>query len=367
MSFYNEYKKYKNLNYEALYNNINVDQVKRVLSKEKITREDFFALLSPAASECLEMMAQKAHKLSLKHFGKTILLYTPMYISNYCVNRCSYCGYNIDNKLHRKKLSLEEIEKEAKNIADQGFKHILILTGESPKDSPVSYIIEAVKIMKKYFQNIGIEIYPLTKEEYGKVIEAGVDSLTIYQETYNEDLYDKIHLSGPKKNYGFRLDAPERACQSFIHQVNIGALLGLDDWRKDTFMTGLHAEYLVNNYPEVEFSISLPRMRPHAGSFKDVKEVDDQSFVQILLALKIFLPFVGISLSTRERKEFRNHLIPLGVTKMSAGVSTKVGGHSIEEAGDGQFEISDERSLSQMQEIILSRGYQPILKDWMRL
>ncbi|SKC81803.1 2-iminoacetate synthase ThiH [Maledivibacter halophilus] len=367
MSFYNEYSKIKDFDFSNFFSEITKQDIQRVINKEKLDKYDFLTLLSPAAENFLEEMAQKSHRLTVQNFGKIMHLFTPMYIANHCVNKCSYCGFNVSNNIIRKKLTLEEIEQEAKAISKTGLRHILILTGESKKDSPVSYIIDAVKILKKYFDSIAIEIYPLTEEEYSKVVKAGVDSLTIYQEVYNEEIYDRVHIAGPKKNYDFRLNAPERACKARIHSVNIGALLGLDDWRKEGFFTGLHALYLQNKYSDTEISVSLPRIRPHVGSFNDIFLVDDKSLVQILLALRLFLPRAGITISTRESQNFRDNLIPLGVTKMSGGVSTEVGGHSSKTKSDSQFEISDKRSVEEMKRILLSKGYQPVFKDWLQI
>ncbi len=367
MRFYDHYLNYKTLDYDKFFERVTKSDILRILDKDKIDPYEFLALLSPIAENFLEEMAQKAQKLSLQHFGKTILLFTPMYLGNRCINRCAYCGYNVDNHIKRKKLTLEEIEKEAISISSTGLKYILILTGESPKDTPVSYIIEAVKVLKKYFDSIGIEVYPLTEDEYKQVVEAGVDGLTVYQEVYDEEIYDRVHISGPKKDYHFRLDTPERGCRAKVRNVNIGALLGLNEWRREAFISGIHADYIQNKYPEVAVSVSPPRIRPHAGSFDEIYPVNDKNLVQYLLALRIFLPYIGITISTRERAKLRDHLIPLGVTKMSAGVSTEVGGHSAEDKGEGQFEISDPRSVDEMKEIILSKGYQPVFKDWMHI
>lgn len=366
MSFYDIYLNYKDFNIESYFEDINDGDVISVLNKGKINELDFLTLLSPIASKHLELMASKAHGLSLKHFGKAILLYTPLYISNYCVNKCLYCSYNIENEITRKKLSLQEIEEEAKIIASSGLKHILILSGESRKHTSVEYIKDCVKILKKYFDSIGIEIYPLTTEEYEEVIEAGVDGLTIYQEVYDEDIYKKVHIAGPKKNYKFRLDAPERACKAGIRSANIGSLLGLNDWRKEAFITGVHGKYLQDKYSEVELSMSLPRIKEHIGEYNEILGVNDKDLVQIMLALRIFLPSLGLTISTRESENLRNNVIPLGVTKMSAGVSTEVGGHTLENKGNSQFEISDNRSVDEIRTVILSKGYQPIFKDWCR-
>ncbi|PAB59511.1 2-iminoacetate synthase ThiH [Anaeromicrobium sediminis] len=367
MAFYDEYSKFKEFNYEEFFNNLTEEHIHSILNKDKINVYDYLALLSPLGEKFLEEMAKKAHSLSVGHFGKTILLFTPMYISNTCINQCAYCGFNVDNHIKRKRLSLEEIEMEAKAIAAEGLKHVLLLTGESPKATPVSYIVDAVNVLKKYFDSIGIEIYPLNEDEYKQVVNAGVDSLTVYQEVYDEDIYDNVHISGPKKDYIYRLDAPERGCKANMRTVNIGALLGLNEWRMEGFITGVHANYLQNKYPHVSINVSPPRIRPHAGVFENVYEVSDKNLVQNILALKIFLPYVGITISTREEAILRDNLIPLGVTKMSAGVSTEVGGHSASNKGEAQFEIADLRSVEEMSQSILEKGYQPVFKDWMHI
>lgn len=353
MSFYETYSQYKDFDWSA---------------PKEYTR--LAELLSPAAEEHLEEMATIAHQTTLKYFGKTIQLYTPMYLSNYCDNRCVYCGFNSSNNIARHRLNIEEVEKEAKAIASTGLKHILILTGESRSMSPISYIKDCVRVLKKYFSSIAIEIYPLEEDEYKELVLAGVDSLTIYQEVYDEAIYSDMHPAGPKKDYRFRLDAPERGARAGMRGVNIGSLLGLDDWRKEVFLTVLHAKYLEDKFPDIEIGISIPRMRPHAGDFKVPFEVSDKNMVQIILAIRLILPRAGISVSTRESPDFRENLIPLGITRMSAGSTTKVGGHTIgaeDSSTSAQFDISDRRSVAQMKALLERKGYQPVLKDWMQL
>ncbi|MTI49006.1 MAG: 2-iminoacetate synthase ThiH [Firmicutes bacterium] len=367
MGFYDLLKSYDDLNYDDIFNSMTDEDILRIIRKRKLSDVDFLKLLSPQAGKHLEAMAQEGYKKTLQHFGKAILLYTPMYLANYCVNKCAYCSYNLENDITRKKLTEAEIEAEAKAIADTGLRHILILTGESRKHSPISYVVKAVNILKKYFDSITIEIYPLSEEEYGELIEAGVDGLTVYQEVYNPEIYDRVHIAGPKKNYRFRLEAPERACLQKIRSVNIGALLGLDDWRKEAFKTGIHARYLQDTYNDVDISVSLPRIRPHVGVFEEVHDVTDKDIVQIMLAIRLFLPNAGITISTRENQAFRDNIIQLGVTKMSAGVSTEVGGHTSNEDDTSQFEISDKRTVEEVREAILSKGYHPIYKDWMKI
>ncbi|MBS4538596.1 2-iminoacetate synthase ThiH [Clostridium sp. D2Q-11] len=364
MSFYEKVKDFNGFNFNNFFNSITEEKIEHILVKDRVNEEDFLSLLSPKAEKYLEEMAQIAHDISINNFGRAILLYTPMYLSNYCVNKCLYCGYNVENGIRRKKLALGEVEVEAKAIYEMGYRHILILTGESRKHSPISYIKDCVKILKKYFSSIAIEIYPLEEDEYRELICSGVDSLTLYQEVYDEDTYKSVHVAGAKSNYKYRLDAPERAAKAKIHSLSIGALLGLEDWRKEAFFTGLHGKYIEKNYPDIELTLSTPRIRPHAGSFEYVREVTDKNIVQAMLAYKIFIHRAGINITTRERAEFRDNLLPLGVTKMSASVSTEVGGHSNNEKGDKQFEIDDSRNLEDIKFAIKAKGYHHIFKDW---
>jgi 2-iminoacetate synthase len=389
MSYYDILLKYKDLPSGKIFSKFSPQEVERSIHSEMQDPERFLALLSPAAEEFLEPMAQKAHALTLQHFGRTIQLYTPMYFSNYCDNECSYCGFNAGNKMPRRTLTLGEVEKEAAFIASTGIEHLLILTGDSRTRSPLGYIKECLGVLQKHFSSISAEIYALTEEEYADLSRSGIDGLTIYQETYDEGVYDRVHKKGPKKDFLFRLDAPERAAQSGMRSVNVGALLGLGDWRKDVFLMGLHAQYLQDHYGEVEIGASLPRLRPaktgttssreraggkglrpHAGNFKETTEVSDRNIAQIITALRIFLPRLGIALSTRENANLRENLLPLGVTRMSAGSTTRVGGHTMkpaEEDNTPQFEISDPRDVEEMKAMLVSKGYQPVLKDWMQL
>ncbi|ELC8452407.1 2-iminoacetate synthase ThiH [Clostridium perfringens] len=366
MSFYDVVEKYRGFDFYGYFDSVKKEDVLRSIYERNKRPEDLLNLISPMGEELLEEMAQEARNLSLKYFGRTILLYTPMYISNYCVNKCSYCGYNVENKICRKKLNQEEIEKEGEAISKEGFKHILILTGESEYHTPVEYIEESIKTLKEKFPSITIEIYPMTEEGYKKVVEAGAEGLTVYQETYDEKVYDRVHVAGPKKNYKFRLEAPERGAEAGMRSISIGALLGLADFRIDAFFTAMHGKYLRDKYPHIDISYSVPRIRPCEGGLKKLNEVDDRELVQILLAYRLFDPKGGINISTREGKDFRRNLIPLGVSKISAGVSTEVGGHSLKEKGTSQFDINDESSVSEVKELIKSQGYQPIFKDWHR-
>lgn len=326
---------------------------------------DFLVLLSPAASEMLEEIAQVASRITLNNFGKSINIFTPLYLSDICTNQCRYCGFNAKNKQKRRHLNIEEAMAEAFAIADNGFLHILLLTGDAPKIASVEYIAEICKKIKSKFASIGIEIYALTENEYKFLIQHGVDSMTMFQETYNANLYKWLHPAGPKADYLFRLEAPGRAAAAGMRSVGIGALLGLDDFVQDASATGLHAYWLQKNFPGTEINVSIPRIRPHEGEFEVKNAVSDSRLVQYILALRCFLPRAGIVCSSRENAFMRSNLLPLGVTKVSAGVSTAVGGRTVKNLHNkGQFEISDNRSLEQMTKDLLKAGYQPVLKDW---
>lgn len=346
---------------------VNDRDVQHVLGKSALTAHDFLCLLSPAAEPHLERMARKAHDLTVAHFGRTIALYTPIYLSSHCTNSCIYCGFNRDNAIERRRLTLEEVEREGRAIAESGLKHLLVLTGDAPSRAGVDYIESCLKILRRFFPALGIEIFALPEEDYRRLIHAGVDSLTIYQETYNETLYEKLHPAGPKRDFRFRLDAPARACRAGMRAVNVGALLGLDDWRRDAFFTGLHAFFLQDNFPEAEISISLPRMRPHAGSYKPACIVEDRHIVQIMTAMRLYMPRLGINISTRERARFRDRILPLGVTRMSAASCTAVGGWTDTDKTTGQFDISDDRSVPDMEATLRRAGWQPVYKDWQAL
>ncbi len=368
MSFYEIVEEYKAFDFDRFLINRTEEDVLKVLDKRKLSRMDFLTLLSPAAKNCLEDMAKKARELQLKHFGKSVVLFTPMYIANYCINRCIYCSYNLDTSIRRHKMTYDEIRKEAKKIRETELQNILILTGEDHHRSSVDYILGAIDILKDYFQSISIEIYPLDTEDYKKMVERGVDGLSVYQETYDEEVYDRVHLSGPKKNYLYRLDAPERGLKAGIRSVTIGPLLGLAKWQKETFFGGLHLEYLQNKYPEAELGISVPRIRPGSMDFEDLDRVEDVDLVQALLAYRIYHPYVSTNVTTRESAKMRDNLLPICISKMSAGVTTEVGGYSLEqESGDEQFEISDPRSVDEIKDMLLSRGYQPVVKNWMQI
>lgn len=367
MSFYDYIQKYRDFDFAGFFAALTPERVAAAIGKASPDLWDYLTMLSPQAEPFLEEMAQKAHRLTLQHFGRVIFLYTPLYLANYCVNQCSYCSFNVRNGIVRRAMAPEEAAAEGKLIAETGLKHILLLTGESRRHSPPEYIRACVEKLKQYFTSISIEIYPLETAEYAELVEAGVDGLTVYQEAYDEAVYDRMHLKGPKKDYRYRLDAPERGCQAHMRTVSIGALQGLHNWRTESFFTGLHAAYLQDRYLDTEIGVSFPRMRPHVGGMEPPCPVSDRNLVQMILALRLFMPRAGITISTRERAEFRDNLMRLGVTRMSAGSSTKVGGRLQEDEGDGQFEISDTRNVAEMRQAITSMGYQPVFKDWQAL
>ena len=354
------------------YNSYTAADVERALSHETCSVEDFKALLSPAAAPYLEQMARRAEAETRRHFGNTVYLFTPLYIANYCQNYCVYCGFNCYNNIHRKKLSMEEIEHEMQVIASTGMEEILILTGESRKYSDVTYIGEAVKIARRYFRNIGIEIYPVNTDEYAYLHECGVDYVTVFQETYNPTHYEKLHLLGHKRVWPYRFDAQERALRAGMRGVAFSALLGLDDFRKDALATALHVYLLQRRYPHAEFSLSCPRLRPIVNNDKiNPRDVGEKELCQVLCAYRIFLPYVGITVSSRESKEFRDGITKICATKVSAGVSTGIGDHEAKytgkedtDTGDEQFEIDDNRSFDRMYRDLEDGGLQPVLNDY---
>ncbi|MGL4763065.1 MAG: 2-iminoacetate synthase ThiH [Sarcina sp.] len=365
MSFLKVIEEFENFDFAGYFDKVSDSDILNSINKSKKDYTDLLNLLSQKAEKFLENMASVANEITTRNFGKTILLYTPMYISNICVNKCAYCTYNIENDILRKKLTMEQIDEEAKRINAEGFRNILVLTGESEKHTNADYVVESVKVLRKHFESITIEIYPMKEEDYKRVVESGVDGLTVYQEVYDREIYKNVHLAGPKRNYNFRLDAPERGAKAGIRNLNIGALLGLNEFRREMFFTIMHGKYLLDKYPSVNLSFSFPRIRPHKGIFHLVDEVSDRNLVQSILVARLFHHNAGINISTRERQGFRENLIPLGVTKISAGVSTDVGGHTLEEdKGEKQFEISDDRTTKEIKTALNNMGYQAIFKDW---
>ena len=342
------------------------EDVKEALAAETCSVDNFKALLSPAALPFLEEIAQKAQKETRKHFGNSVAIFTPLYIANYCENYCVYCGFNCHNKIKRAQLNYEEIEKEMQAIAATGLEEVLILTGESPNKSSVEYIGEACKIAKKYFKLIGLEVYPMDSKDYAYLHECGADFVTVFQETYNSDKYKTLHLGGRKRIFPYRLNAQERAIMGGMRGVGFAALLGLDDFRKDALATGMHAYLLQKKYPHAEIAFSCPRLRPIINNDKiNPKDVHEPQLLQIICAYRIFMPFASITISTRECERFRDNIIQIAATKISAGVNVGIGGHSQEEEkGDEQFEISDGRSVDEIYHMREDNGMQPVMTDY---
>jgi 2-iminoacetate synthase len=365
VSFFTLLEQYQDFDFQRFFGGITTEHVDRALNTVQPTELDFLALLSPAGALRLEEMARRAHELTVQFFGRTIQMFIPIYISNYCSNHCVYCGFHSGNNIPRRKLSMAEIESEARAIAETGMRHVLVLTGESPAHTPFTYLEEAIRLLKRYFASVSVEIFPLEEVEYRALQEAGADGLTLYQEVYDQRLYQQVHLAGRKRDYRFRLDGPERGARAGLRAVNIGPLLGLGEPRTEVFFAGLHANYLTRKYLQTEIGLSLPRMNPAEGEFTSLVPVDDRIFVQFMLALRCYLPRAGLTISTRERADFRDRLIPLGVTRFSAGSSTGVGGYgATAEESVPQFEITDERSVEQVAAAVTAAGYQPIYKDW---
>lgn len=343
------------------------EHVQAALHKEHLSFSDFGALLSPAAEPFLEQMAKRAKTERENHFGNNVLIFTPLYISNYCENQCVYCGFNCKNTITRCKLNAEEIEKEMQAISKTGMREILILTGESRRISGPEYIGEAVKIAKKYFSTIGLEVYPMNTDEYNTLRQCGADFVTVFQETYDLQCYEKMHLDGAKRCFPYRVCSQERALMGGMRGVGFGVLLGLSDFRKDMFAAGIHAALLQNKYPNGEIALSFPRLRPYKNHEEtNANNVHETQLLQMMLACRIFLPFASFTISTRERAGFRDNAIALAATKISAGVDVGIGGHNAEQKskGDAQFEISDSRSLAEIHNAILSKGLQPVYTDY---
>lgn len=358
---------FEKFNWDDVLESINAktaSDVERALSNTRRDIEDFKALISPAAAPYLERMAQLSHSITQKRFGKTIQLYAPLYLSNECQNICNYCGFSYDNKLRRKTLSAIEIIQEAEYLEKQGFEHVLLVTGEANKTVGVEYIKNAISLLRKHFANISIEVQPLEEDEYKILAAEGLYAVLVYQETYHEDNYKLYHLKGKKSNFSYRLDTPDRLGRAGIHKIGLGTLIGLEDWRADNFFTALHLGYLEKHYWQTKYSISFPRLRPASGLIEPKVAISDKELVQLICAWRIFNEEVELSVSTRENEQFRNHIIQLGATTISAGSKTNPGGYTVEPESLEQFEIDDHRSVQEVKEMIERRGYKAVWKDW---
>ncbi|MDR2676525.1 MAG: 2-iminoacetate synthase ThiH [Endomicrobium sp.] len=370
MTFYEVKKKYDKFNFEQYISAVSDKMIKSSICKSVLNDMDFLNIISPKATKYIEEIAQKAHNISVNHFGKNILLYAPLYVSNFCTNNCVYCGFSTANKIKREVLTFEKIEENCKILSSYGIRHVLLVTGESNTRTPLSYLKKCISMLRNYFDGIDIEIYPLDECGYKELLEAGADGLTIYQETYNEKLYRLLHTKGAKANYYYRLEACERAGKVNYRSLNVGVLMGLNDFISEVFFVGLHAAYLQNNFPSAEISISFPRLRPTVKYYKPKITVSDQNLIQAICAVRIFINRVNITISTRENQCLRSNLIPLGITKMSAGSSTEVGGYinnNKKQEFEGQFKINDTSTVNDVKKMIYKMGYQPVMKNWLVL
>ncbi|AJF07126.1 2-iminoacetate synthase ThiH [Geoalkalibacter subterraneus] len=364
MTFHDILNQYDIDRLEEMISTQTAQDVQRALAVERPGPDELMALLSPAAEQFVEPMAQKAHAITVQRFGHNILLYAPLYISNECVNGCLYCGFSARNRVPRHTLSLEDVEKEARYLHAQGFRHILLVTGESPKAVDNDYLAAVARRLRPLFSSISIEVYPMETEGYRQMVESGVDGLTIYQETYDRDLYGRMHPSGKKSDFDFRLETPERGGRAGLRRIGIGSLLGLGRFRSEGFLTGLHALFLSRHYWRTQVSVSFPRIRPADGGFSPLHPVSDRQFVQLLCALRLLLPDAGLVLSTRESAALRDNLLPLGITQMSAGSCTAPGGYSDPNHSTQQFAIDDDRSPAEVCRLIRAKGYEAVWKDW---
>ncbi|MGO4912610.1 2-iminoacetate synthase ThiH [Leeuwenhoekiella sp. W20_SRS_FM14] len=334
------------------------------LANTKPTLEDFKALISPAAKPFLEQMAAKSKAITQKRFGNTMQMYAPLYLSNECQNICTYCGFSLTNKIPRKTLTDTEILKEAQFLKDKGFQHILLVTGEANQTVGVGYIANAIRLLKPHFANISIEIQPLDQDEYVLLIKEGLYATLVYQETYHEATYKIHHPKGKKSNFDYRLETPDRLGKAGIHKIGIGALFGLEDWRADSFFTALHLKYLQKTYWKTKYSISFPRLRPFSGGLEPKVAMTDPDLLQLICAYRILDEDVELSISTREQEKFRDHIVHLGITSMSAESKTNPGGYVVEPQSLEQFEISDERSTEVIAQMLRDSGREPVWKDW---
>ena len=366
-------------NFQQIFDQHNWDEVKQsiytknkhdvqnALKKQKLNLEDFKALISPAATPYLEQMALKSQHLTQKRFGKTIQMYMPLYLSNECHNICTYCGFSLHNKIRRRTLTMDEIDKECLHIKAMGYDHILLVTGEANNTVHVEYFKKAMQVVRKHFSHISLEVQPLEQEEYAALIPHRLHTVLVYQETYHKEDYKKHHPKGKKSNFYYRLDTHDRLGKAGIYKMGLGVLIGLEDWRTDSFFTALHLDYLQRTYWKTKYSISFPRLRPFSGGLTPKVEMADKELVQLICAYRLFNEDVELSMSTRETEKFRNNIIKLGITSISAGSKTNPGGYTVEPQSLEQFEISDDRSAEEVASVIKAQGYEPVWKDWDRV
>jgi len=338
--------------------------VERALTSSNRTLEDFKALISPAAAPFLEHMAQLSQMLTLKRFGKVMQLYVPLYLSNECNNICTYCGFSLDNKVKRKTLSAIEIMQEVAAIKQMGYDHVLLVTGEANQSVHTAYFKKVLELIRPHFSHISMEVQPLDQQDYEELIPLGLNTVLVYQETYHRGDYKKHHPKGKKSNFEYRLETPDRLGKAGVHKMGLGVLIGLEDWRTDCFFTALHLDYLEKTYWQSKYSLSFPRLRPFSGGLEPKVEMTDRELVQLICAYRLWNQEVELSISTRETEIFRDNIIQLGITSMSAGSKTNPGGYAVAPESLEQFEISDERSPSVIARMLRSKGYEPVWKDW---
>ena len=391
MSFVEEFNRLPLANLHDVSLNASEEAARRILSHPQPGLAEFAVLISPAASALLEPMCQKARVITQKRFGKVIRLFAPLYLSNECINNCKYCGFSRDNPILRVTLSLDDVAREAKEIMDQGFRNILLVAGEHPKFVSQNYLRDCVQLLHQTVPSLSLEVGPMDTQEYRELVLAGVDGLTIYQETYERDLYADLHTSGPKRDFDYRLETPERAYAAGMRRLGIGALYGLGSWRREALSVASHGFHLLKHCWKSSITISLPRLRPHAGSFEPLTQISDREMAQLTAAYRICFPDIGLVLSTRERASLRDGLIQIGITMMSAGSHTEPGGYTgagkeklhLTERGlvrppiaasaenganqpnaTGQFDIADSRSPNEIAQLLNRLGYEPVWKDW---
>jgi 2-iminoacetate synthase len=363
-SFKDFFEKYEWDEVKSRLEKVTLSDVERSLQKNNKTIEDFLNFLSPVAAQKLELMAKMTQQLTQKRFGKTIQLYAPLYLSNECQNICTYCGFSLDNSIKRKTLSDTELMIEASVLKSMGVNHVLLVSGEANKTVGIDYFLNAVRLLKPHFANISIEVQPLSEEEYQQLHDAGVNAVLVYQETYHQEVYKEYHPKGKKSNFNFRLETPDRIGKAGIHKMGLGVLLGLEDWRVDSFFNALHIDYLQKQYWMSKYSVSFPRLRPAEGIIEPNFIMSDRDLLQLICAYRIWNEDLEISISTRENEKFRDNIISLGATAMSAASKTNPGGYAVDKESLEQFETSDERSMDEIKSIIRKVGYDPVMKDW---
>ncbi len=364
MSFTDVIRSYRREEIEREIGRRSRPDVERALAARIPSLDDLLSLVSPAAEPFLEEMAQRAHRLTLQRFGRVMGMFVPLYLSNVCTNRCVYCGFNAGNDVSRVTLTPEEAGSEGECLRRLGFRSVLLLTGEAPHLITAEYLERVLERLRPRFSSIGIEMFPMTTERYRELIGQGVDSLTVFQETYDEKSYGEFHPGGKKSDYRWRLETPERGGAAGFRRLGIGALLGLNDWRVEGFFVALHANHLLRNCWKSELAISFPRLRSAMGGYEPRFPVADRHLVQLICALRLVLPDAGFTLSTRELPALRDHLIPLGITAMSAGSHTEPGGYTHPGKGESQFTVADERSPGAVAEVLRRKGYEPVWKEW---